>query len=322
MDEFPPAYFLPDGSTGQVVRWIPGSENGGAGSMWGGFCGANDGGFRNSQLKKLPTDIGKEKTGPPNEALQELRSPKEKKNRGKDGKTTTTTEYDSTFTRAVMKMEFDWKGAPLVPNKANDWGLRVNPCWPSYIAPEDPGYVLLTDDNWYKTAANAKDLAKQPKSLYAQPPSRSLLDEGNSAWAAANPGKGNVPIPLPEHHDRYPDEEEDETFIDRRRRTVQLLDDGYGLQEFNTSRRLTPEEIHRHIEVLPCADRSCSAEHQVYAGAHNILIIEGAPIPIPSLPATNLDTVPTTIPEGLTWVERPHSTTVVTLNTPVTTITP
>jgi hypothetical protein len=231
-------------------------------------------------------------TGTPNEKLQKLENPKEKKNVGADKKTTTTTEYDSTFTRAVMKLEFDFKKVNLAPNKTNDWGLKDNPCWPSYIAPEDPGYALLTDDIWYQTAANAHILAMQGD-LYAKPPSQLLIAEGNDAWEVANPGKGGVPIPLNEHHKRYSDEDINNTFRDRRKRLIHLLDDGFGLREFNTSRRLAPEEVRQHIKVIPCTDRSCSAKRQVYTGENNILVNKRPAIP--TLPAINLDTVPTMV---------------------------
>ncbi|KAJ5295796.1 hypothetical protein N7508_010617 [Penicillium antarcticum] len=42
-------------------------------------------------------------------------------------------------------MAYNWDGA-LTPSKANDWGLREMPCWPSFIAPDGPGFPLLTND--------------------------------------------------------------------------------------------------------------------------------------------------------------------------------
>jgi hypothetical protein len=42
-----------------------------------------------------------------------------------------------------------WEQDATVP----DDGLRVNPCWPSAIAPADPGFALLTYDPFYQGQA-------------------------------------------------------------------------------------------------------------------------------------------------------------------------
>lgn len=42
----------------------------------------------------------------------------------------------------------DWDGLPADPT----WnGLYQNPCWNSLLAPEDPGFALLTNDEFYLT---------------------------------------------------------------------------------------------------------------------------------------------------------------------------
>jgi hypothetical protein len=41
-----------------------------------------------------------------------------------------------------------WEHRPL-PND----GLNDNECWPSNMAPNDPGYALNTYDKWYSTQA-------------------------------------------------------------------------------------------------------------------------------------------------------------------------
>lgn len=65
-DEWPPAFFVPKSEAGrpewgQKIRWIPREENGGAASLWRGFCSANDGGKGNGQRvrpeKGSPADI-------------------------------------------------------------------------------------------------------------------------------------------------------------------------------------------------------------------------------------------------------------------------
>jgi len=73
----------------------------------------------------LDVDGGK-KNGPPNEKLQTLKNPKEKKVVGPDKKTTTTTMYDSIFSRAVFKMEFDWKNAAMKPGRATGASRRTH----------------------------------------------------------------------------------------------------------------------------------------------------------------------------------------------------
>ena len=47
----------------------------------------------------------------------------------------------------------------------------MNPCWPKELVPDDPGFALLTDDEWYK------DHPKQAKKTgsYAKPPSEAVL---------------------------------------------------------------------------------------------------------------------------------------------------
>lgn len=61
--------------------------------------------------------------------------------------------------------------APDLPND----GLNDNPCWPSGLVPNDPGFALLTNDPWYdnhpKQAATAAH--------YHEPPSHAVLAKGN-----------------------------------------------------------------------------------------------------------------------------------------------
>ncbi|KAF2799393.1 hypothetical protein K505DRAFT_231180 [Melanomma pulvis-pyrius CBS 109.77] len=181
----------------------------------------------------------------------------------------TTTEYwEVDYTRAVLTITYDFKGA-LTPNKANDWGLRDNPCWPEGIVPEDPGYVLLTSDEWYKTAANSAALEAQ-KALYTAAPPANLL-------AAAKARRPDVQV------------KRDSLSFD----LFALEDGGLALRGANSSRRITEEEAELNVEVVDCADRVCSGE-LVDLKDEAVVLIEGAPeVPPSRLPAINLDTAPT-----------------------------
>lgn len=59
----------------------------------------------------------------------------------------------------------DWDGLPT--DAGDPDGLKKNPCWPSMIVPDDPGFALLTDDPYYLTniraAATVTDYAKAPE---------------------------------------------------------------------------------------------------------------------------------------------------------------
>jgi len=66
----------------------------------------------------------------------------------------------------------DWDGLP----EDKDWhGLKENRCWPKALAVDDPGWALLTDDEFYLT--QHKDLAKST-ARYAEYPDLALLQAG------------------------------------------------------------------------------------------------------------------------------------------------
>ncbi|KAI1074014.1 hypothetical protein F5B20DRAFT_565224, partial [Whalleya microplaca] len=138
-DEYPPVYLLKTtdtafknagvDTTGQSVRWLPGSQNGGAASMWSSICfkvpiqALDDNGLWNAARNK---NFG-------------LKS---------DAKAPTSTEYTVAVT-VDHRPEFtiaNWQHDQTAPED----GLRDNPCWPAQIAPNDPGFTLLTFDSFYK----------------------------------------------------------------------------------------------------------------------------------------------------------------------------
>lgn len=75
----------------------------------------------------------------------------------------------------------DWDG---LPEDADDPdGLKKNPCWPSMIVPNDPGFALLTDDPYYghnlQAAATVTD--------YAKPPEPSITSGKVPLWVVTTP---------------------------------------------------------------------------------------------------------------------------------------
>ncbi|KAL9113309.1 MAG: hypothetical protein Q9227_002644 [Pyrenula ochraceoflavens] len=285
-DEFPPGYFWSTNTkqsllakTGQLIRWLPQSENGGAAKLWTSFCDNNDGGAGNGQTYKRDNQNANVKEGQLNKRLVSLQEPAKKKNKGADG--TTTAIYDADFTRAVFALDFDWTGVDK-PTKQNNWGLKENPCWPQDIVPDDPGYALLEDDNWYNTAApkNAKD--DRPK--YKDPPDDDRVERADQNRKARGlpPAKAD-----PNDGQRL------------RPRSLQMLPDG-GIalrdETANLTRRLTEDEIRRDIQVIECADRMCTRERgdleEQGEDETNVVVLPGEVVPLTN-PVENPDTIPT-----------------------------
>ncbi|KAF2814094.1 uncharacterized protein BDZ99DRAFT_567780 [Mytilinidion resinicola] len=292
LDEWPPAYFVPPNPNPNpkkgeykppvVVRWIPGSENGGVASLWNKYCDDEDGGFKNGQLLKQYGQVKKPPTGKKfgdvNERLVKLIRPGEEVvKKGKDKKATTTTEFEAEYTRAVFEISFD-KDFKDFPTKENDWGLRENPCWPEDIVPNDPGFVVFTDDPWYKTAGSPKLVAelKKQKVLYKKAPSADMVKKAKERQ------KGNP-------SDDKPVE-----------RSIELIDDGgLAVRGTNTSRRLTPDEIRQNLQIIRCADSTCSEERKgLRDEGEEALVISGTTIGLPALPSVNVDSIPTIMPRA------------------------
>ncbi|EZF93084.1 hypothetical protein H113_06103 [Trichophyton rubrum MR1459] len=138
-DEYPPAYFLGPNdpartnsglnAQGQLIRWLPGRENGGGGQIWSGAC-----------------FIG------PVKALsdQEFRR---KVERASGVNRRVLRAGDLTQTMALVDIptrpEFSFTSWGHSANPPYRDGLEANPCWPSGIAALDPGFTLLTFDPFY-----------------------------------------------------------------------------------------------------------------------------------------------------------------------------
>ena len=140
-DEFPPAYFLrttDDEMTqggknrkGQRVRWVPRSENGGGGEMWKGVC------FKNPLEAKSLKDFADLAKGGTQKSSVQLPQGK-----GKRTKVEATIDI-----RPEFEITYEHSTSGNTPFK--DDGLWENPCWPSDIAKSDPGFALLSIDEWY-----------------------------------------------------------------------------------------------------------------------------------------------------------------------------
>ncbi|KAM5368692.1 hypothetical protein ACJZ2D_009358 [Fusarium nematophilum] len=147
-DEYPPGYLLDpagdewqDGGKtkkGQRVRYLPAHQNRGAGSMWRRACFVPP--F--IKLSETPQDYVDMC-----EASTIVRTVQFAQGNGERHIVEPTVKYRPTFT--IDKYIF--AGAPL-----RDDGLWDNKCWPSDIAKTDPGFTLLSIDEWYGKNKNAK----------------------------------------------------------------------------------------------------------------------------------------------------------------------
>ena len=120
-DEYPPAAFWQERSEKQYIRFSPGTQNTGAGSLFHlNFC-------RYGQDSLLPSE------------RQDLHANGKRvyANIERD-----VTEYKGVTTRRRVEIDF-----PGLVNPG-DWGLHDNPCWPEHLL-EDKGFALLTDDPYY-----------------------------------------------------------------------------------------------------------------------------------------------------------------------------
>lgn len=158
-DEYPPAAFN-QGSLQpkQYIRFNPGSQNGGAGSIFKlGFCRFNDQG-------KLP--IG-------------TLNAHYVSDRVVDGLKRSVFHYtaETTRSRVVIDFDADVQAADGVA------GLHDNPCWPENLV-EDPGFALLTDDPYYLGhVAEAKYGKRNYKNLVPQDVLDAAAAEGHFSQA-------------------------------------------------------------------------------------------------------------------------------------------
>jgi len=160
--------------------------------------------------------------------------------------------------------------------------------WPKDIAPEDPGYVLLTTDPWYQEDHKDYPNAKGWSSRYASDPS----DDEITAAKQRQTGNKRGPPGSPEEQ---PPAKQPETNPPKERRGAGLekleLYEGHLIArdlETNATRPLTDQELRHQVEVLPCKDKHCSGE--LRGGDTDLLIPGVAP---PSVPSVNHNAMPT-----------------------------
>ncbi|KAL2063178.1 hypothetical protein VTL71DRAFT_6250 [Oculimacula yallundae] len=176
-DEWPPHYFWPGDKIAekngleQRVRFIPSSENRGAGQIWAGFCNNNaalstkrnwNDAIKSTETKSFIQKgwiqtVGQAIVDKPL-VLQKTTSKSSSHAAPKNGQLIFVIAIVSTVSvntgRAVFTIA-DWDGLP----DDKDWhGLKENPCWPKVMVPDDPGWVLLTNDEFY--LRQHPDLAK------------------------------------------------------------------------------------------------------------------------------------------------------------------
>lgn len=156
-DEWPPFYFLPSTryspehgldaeppqEWSQLIRWLPGGENGGAADAWSNFCAAKDGNEGNYlRISQRKLKDGR-RTGPYVEDAEQYKTVeirtdkhslvnfgkyKRKAAAGRDGTMTTTHSWDkATYTHAVFVMTFDKDQVESFEND-KDYLLSENPC--------------------------------------------------------------------------------------------------------------------------------------------------------------------------------------------------
>lgn len=159
-DEYPPAYLLNNNDPavimgglnhqGQIIRYLPGKENGAGGKLWKGIC-----------FLPLVEELSDQ------EVKDWIAKDKNKKTVVKQTGRNTVTEIHASFT-AEKRPEFTitkWPSVPAAPPGRPTWtdGVAENPCWHQAQQAEDPGFQLFTWDNWYNNNQKPYDYKKEYK---------------------------------------------------------------------------------------------------------------------------------------------------------------
>ncbi|KAK1726785.1 uncharacterized protein BDZ83DRAFT_772939 [Colletotrichum acutatum] len=158
-DEFPPRYFWPKANEAeekgmvQRIRFLPYDENRKAGAMWRGFCNKNGAQSSTTRTSTVTSFIQ-------SKFIRTVNA----NSRTAKGVDAVTSWVSIETARAIFKIT-DWDGLP----KDTKWyGLRDNKCWPKDLTPDDPGWVLLTNDEFY-SAGQHPDLAQHTQSYRGLP---------------------------------------------------------------------------------------------------------------------------------------------------------
>ncbi|KAL7629535.1 hypothetical protein AAE478_001056 [Parahypoxylon ruwenzoriense] len=139
-DEYPPAYLLSPtdsayingglDSSGQLVRFVPNTENQRAGQVWKGVC-------FNGPVKDMSDRELRDKV--------DLLPDSDKNVIKQKG-----LERTMAAVTVTSRPEFSFSSWGQADDPPMDDGLLDNPCWPREIAAGDPGFVLLTYDPYYE----------------------------------------------------------------------------------------------------------------------------------------------------------------------------
>jgi hypothetical protein len=142
VDEWPPAYFLDSNAikepNAQLVRYIPQDANAGAGQTWRQYC--MRGGLQDLSDAEFIRRVKEAAKDPTISSRNQRRF-----------QAAIKTDHIPAF-----KLSFNHEPLP------ND-GLDDNQCYPSKIAPNDPGFALLDDDPYFGAHPN------RPGYNYQQP---------------------------------------------------------------------------------------------------------------------------------------------------------
>jgi chitinase len=144
-DEFPPAIIWQgrDGPSAPNVwiRFLPQTQNGGAGQLFNGICDDNP---PVSTLSRRMVDSGQQNCRP-----------------WESWTSTAATHYN------VLSLDFQGMNHP----PADPWGLTANPCWPNRLV-NDPGFALMTEDPYYPRGGAVSLFAHRS---YPSPPSANIV---------------------------------------------------------------------------------------------------------------------------------------------------
>ncbi|PGH12582.1 hypothetical protein AJ79_04203 [Helicocarpus griseus UAMH5409] len=279
--EWPAAYFLPKSVTqdienkkGQLVKWVPGQRMEVLGN-YGTFFVAT-------------RTVG----------LVDLRRPGKVIKKVDGEKKTFITQYEAKFTRAVFRMAFDWTGVKI-PTENNDWGLRDDPCWPEGIVLENPGYVLLNEDKWYKTAKGLSTVNPQTLGYDERPAAHSVQaaeQRRNSRLQKATVPPVNPRLKANPANQRFRKARNADWHTPGSEDRLQVLENDFAVRDLNNTPRLTEDEVKRDVQIIDCEDSMCTNEGRRLAEegeGDDVVFIPGAPQP--NAPSRNPNIIPTPV---------------------------
>ena len=188
--------------------------------------------------------------------------------------------FDVEYQRAAFELVF----SPGYRGGDDDYMLSSNPCWPSSIVPNDPGYALLTDDAWYQGAS--AEARKYTKSYGVNGPIPQELLAKAGDKRPPSPDSDGSSNKKPPHRKR---DEIGPKYL------LQVLNDGLAIRDGNNTRRITDEEAKRNIKVTTCQDHACLKERRAVADVSDDTYVVFPGDPPPKEPPINVDTVPTAV---------------------------